>query len=372
MLEAGILFLGTGASSCVPILHHVLESERYDCFCSQISKEHDSKIDKSKNIRNNVSIMIRIPKKDANRKKLSESEIPYDCVDNCTENHEVYHNILFDMGRTFRNSALSTFPKFKISAINSIILTHFHDDAVGGLNYASYFAKNTHGSNIPLPIYMNSDTIKFVYKRFHNSIIEELNRDCKILQLGYSSYELNVLDILLGRVTNCNSHEAIQYYLSLKDSINEPECRFNIVEFFIEDIKITSFPMYHGNCICMGFCIHYPYTNVIFISDYTFPIPKVSLDFLKSMEYNVSILILDSIAFKKSSNSHATISESLELAQIINPHFLYFVGMSCDLEYNTGNKKLQEILIQLKRSGKCCSIKSAQLAYDGLFLPINT
>jgi phosphoribosyl 1,2-cyclic phosphodiesterase len=98
-----LLFLGTGASTAVPELGHVL---RKTCkICAEAWENPNSK-----NNRNNVSVAILFYSKDG----LSR------CV-------------MIDCGKTMRNATLKSFTKNSIAAVDGLILTHGHADAMLGL-----------------------------------------------------------------------------------------------------------------------------------------------------------------------------------------------------------------------------------------------
>ncbi|KAF7458057.1 putative hydrolase [Cryptosporidium felis] len=344
-LPCGVLFIGSGVSSSVPILHHSLNPEKYKCFCSHVGKD-EIPFDIEKNTRKNVSILVRIP--------------------NNLESGE-YFNILVDMGKSFREAALSVFPKFNISKIDSILITHQHNDAIGGLSSMLYFEQD---ENSLVPIYLNKETLALISSRFKKTIMNhvfksESNESPKFVH----RYELNILDTEQGKIIKCLNKNDLSV---LNDSIysGNSSNEYRNIEFYINSIKITAIPMNHGHCICIGYCFHFTDKNIIYVSDFTFPMLKSSIEFFNSIKNEKSILILDSISYDKSTNAHADITQSLNFIQELSPDYVYFVGMSCSLEYKDSNKRLYNELINLRKQGKCTNTISMELAYDGLFLPI--
>lgn len=352
-LPCGILFVGTGVSSSVPLLHHALNSENYKCLCSYVGKK-EGPYDMTKNTRNNVSILVRIP-------NIKEKE----------NGDDDFYNILIDLGKSFREAAISVFPNYSISKIDSVILTHFHNDAVAGFSSILHFQQK---KETLVPIYLNAETLDLVNKR-HNKIINNYAFEDNLVNSKdlKRRYELNVFDIYNGKVEKClNSNKLYNILDSFnKESKFKNNKEFKKIEFSINNIKITAFPMNHGNCICMGYCFHFEEQNVIYISDYTFPMLDSSIEFLNSIkDEKRSTLILDSISYNKISNAHANISQSLKFIQEFSPDYVYFIGMSCSVEHDETNKILNNELINLKNDGKCINTISIELAYDGLFLPI--
>lgn len=350
-LPCGILFVGTGVSSSVPLLHHALNSKDYTCLCSYVGKK-ESSFDMVKNTRNNVSILVRIPNENTNND------------DDC-------YNILIDLGKSFREAAISIFPNYNISRIDSVILTHFHDDAVGGFNSILSFQQKKESL---VPIYMNAETLNFINIR-HNKIINSYAFENNLAKCKdfIRRYDLNIFDIYNGKTEKClNSIDLNNILNNYNNETNlNSNKKFKNIEFFINKVKVIAFPMNHGHCICMGYCFHFEDQNIIYISDYTFPMLDVSLEFLNSIKgKKKSTLILDSISYNKISNAHANISQSLQFIQEFSPEYVYFIGMTCSIEHNETNKMLNNELINLKSKGKCINTISIELAYDGLFLPI--
>ncbi|KAJ1608252.1 PhnP like hydrolase of the metallobetalactamase fold [Cryptosporidium canis] len=350
-LQCGILFVGTGVSSSVPILHHAFNSENYKCICSYVGRK-EIPFDVAKNTRNNVSILVRIPGEKGT-------------------NHGDCYNVLVDVGKTFREAALSVFTSYNIYRIDSVILTHFHDDAVGGFNSILSFQQKEASL---VPIYLNVETLEIVNKR-HSKMISRYALDDGLSDSGdYSRrYELNVFDIYNGKIEQCSNSKDLSNILGNfnRESMPSPNTSFRNIEYYINNVKITAFPMNHGHCICMGYCFHFEDHNVIYISDYTFPMLSSSIEFFNSIKgTKKSTLILDSISYDGISNAHANISQSLEFIQDFSPEYVYFIGMTCTIEHKKTNERLKNELINLKKEGKCINTISMELAYDGLFLPI--
>ena len=72
-------------------------------------------------------------------------------------------NIIFDVGKTFRESFIRWFPRHDIQTIDSIILTHGHADAIFGLDDIRGFQKN---GGSPIKVYLSEQCLKTVEKVF--------------------------------------------------------------------------------------------------------------------------------------------------------------------------------------------------------------
>ena len=73
-------------------------------------------------------------------------------------------NILIDAGKFFYQSAIKWFPKYKINKIDTVILTHAHQDAAGGFDDLRDWTNNTQ-SNIP--IYLRNEDLEVIKKTFY-------------------------------------------------------------------------------------------------------------------------------------------------------------------------------------------------------------
>lgn len=111
-----VIFLGTGVSTAMPNIRHVLdfndnldtESQSKVCRVCQ----HAMSIPHSKNKRNNVSIAVQFKDKTTGDMR---------CV-------------MVDAGKTMRDACIAQFPRHGITSIHGLLLTHGHADAILGLD----------------------------------------------------------------------------------------------------------------------------------------------------------------------------------------------------------------------------------------------
>jgi len=103
-----LLFLGTGASTAVPELGHVLRKDCEVCVASHLDPL-------SKNRRNNVSVALLFKSSNGTQR----------CV-------------LVDCGKTMRQACITHLFNHGISSVDSLILTHGHADAMLGLDDLRY------------------------------------------------------------------------------------------------------------------------------------------------------------------------------------------------------------------------------------------
>lgn len=267
-----VLFLGTGVSTAIPNIQHVLNNslcnpctnsnENSDSVTNSDSNDADdsNSNDKSssvckvcidamnnplsKNRRNNVSIAITfdVPNNtDTNTANSMANSVPNNAVTNTTKKC-----ILIDVGKTMRDACITKLPAVGVSKVDGIVLTHGHADAVFGLDDVrdlqqaekfevidsngtdSTASIGTTGANSitksigfkiksgPLPIYLNQETMAVVQNCF-----------------GYLTGKPDFLD---------EKNLVLKRRVALLD--------FQLIEsnssFFISGLPIKAFPVYHG------------------------------------------------------------------------------------------------------------------------------
>jgi phosphoribosyl 1,2-cyclic phosphodiesterase len=256
-MNFSIIFIGTGASTCVPSIRCVLNG----LYCKPCSSAFNDKVCKDK--RNNVSIAIKYNGK---------------CI-------------LIDCGKTMRESIMNNFPKYGISSINSIFITHGHSDAIGGLDdirdlqsfqivksIDKFTNKETEGFKIVsgiLPIYARKET--------HNTLLNSF----PYLFQEKPQY-LDEENLIISR--------RIALVKAIEIDDNE--------SLDIDGFPIRLFPVYHGGeYISLGFNIGN--SKFIYISDVKI-IPVASMEYLKSLE--IEVLVIDALN-RNGIFSHCSLNE---------------------------------------------------------------
>jgi hypothetical protein len=108
-----LTFLGTGVSHSIPKLDHALNP----ASCAVCSDAMANGL-LSKNRRNNVSACIRFfhPPSDGGG------------------THSPIASAIIDVGKTFRDSVLSWISRLNVTQLDSVLISHKHADAIGGLD----------------------------------------------------------------------------------------------------------------------------------------------------------------------------------------------------------------------------------------------
>ena len=290
-----LLFLGTGVSSAVPSMSHILndfsgigkyqenmEIENTDTGKTNSTEEdnkckvcyHAWKIPGSKNKRNNVSVAIishefnrdNDNENDKIKAKEKEKEVKVPIDNNSIKQSRIEREdidetmdrrrndaIVIDAGKTFRESILTNFPPNHIQSISSLLLTHDHADAIFGLDdLRDLQPKIKLGSgyrvlNGPMHVFLSEETYQSVEKQF-----------------PYLTHSPPYLD---------KSIHHIQRNVALLE-FNKIKA---FVPFYLEGIEFIPLPLHHGGeYICFGYLIG---KKVLYFSD-LHAIPDETLDYL--------------------------------------------------------------------------------------------
>src|SRR3989338_1066198 len=96
-----IMFLGTGVSTTIPRIKHILDGNCEVC-------KHANENPQSKNRRGTVSVAII--------------------------NEETNTCVIIDAGKSMRENSVRFLPKLGVKCLNGVLITHDHFDAVGGMD----------------------------------------------------------------------------------------------------------------------------------------------------------------------------------------------------------------------------------------------
>ncbi|KAG0486837.1 hypothetical protein HPP92_008932 [Vanilla planifolia] len=282
--QSEIIFLGTGTSEGIPRVSCLTNPLKMCMVCLQANDPGN------RNRRRNTSILIRYA------------------------NDKGRFNILVDAGKFFYHSALQWFPKFGIRTIDSIIISHSHADAIGGLDDLRDWTNNVQPF---IPIYV-------------------AKRDFEVMKMTHY-YLVDTSVVLPGAAVS--------------------ELQFNIIKeepFAVHNLKITPLPVWHGpGYRSLGF----RFGDICYISDVS-DIPEETYLLLKDCD----LLILDALRPDRSSTTHFGLPRALEEVRRIRPKRTLFTGMMHLMDHD----KVSEHLAKLKELEGI----DVQLSYDGLRVPV--
>lgn len=248
-----------------------------------------------------------------------------------------------------REAALRHFPTLGVEAVDAIVLTHGHADAMQGLDDMRDIQRYDYRHperNKATPVYLNDDTFAVCKRAFpylvpvHNDDDDDNNNSMRRV----SSIDWRVF-------------QPHQYFHKLDLS----DC--------IDNVDITPIPLLHGgDYICMGFIIQYHTSSssssspfvVAYLSD-LHDIPQQTMDYLRNEVRNIDLLVIDLLA-NRPHFSHLCKQQVIDFVRVLRPRRAVTVGMTCSLGlHDDVNKELQA----LREEGIDLS-----LAHDGQRFPV--
>jgi phosphoribosyl 1,2-cyclic phosphodiesterase len=308
-----VVFLGTGVSTGIPCLSHVINGTDTDGSpCATCLEAYHNRVSKSR--RNNVSVGI-----------LFRDDHGEKCV-------------LIDVGKTMREACMARFPPLGIREVHGILLTHDHADAILGLDDVRDLqrceqVKVTTEMGIvtgfrpisgPLPVYLTEKTMEVVKQAF-----------------GYLTRKPKYLDEpnnILERRVACLDFRLI-----------DSNAGFNVA-----GLPVRSFPVYHGGTyVSLGFSIGRA-GEFVYISDVKI-IPDDTWLYLESLP-RIKVFVIDALD-EDGIFSHMGLHEALAVVARLQPEVAYFVGMTCSIgSHEAAEARLRELA------------PNAHYAFDGLVL----
>lgn len=308
-----VFFLGTGVSTAIPNISHVLRRSNGPYRCPVCTDAMASPL--SRNKRNNVSIALLF--QEAGNQKC----------------------ILVDVGKTMRDAVISLLPKHRVEEVHGILITHGHADAMMGLDDVRDLQKvervpvtkadgEVHtGFRVlsgPLPIYVTKETKDVVFRVFP-------------YLTGTPQYLDEASNVIERRVALLSYHE-----------IDEN------ATLDLHGLQVRCFPVWHGGqYVSLGFNFGLP-GEFVYISDVKI-IPEPTMQYLLSLDIN--ILVID-VLDREGIFSHLGLEEALQICSVLKPKTVYFTGMCCELGLH------DEVEEELRERG----FDHIFLAYDGLLL----
>jgi len=263
----------------------------------------------------------------------------------CSSGDAGLFNILIDCGKTFRESAIKVFPKYGVSNLNALLLTHNHADACFGMDDLREFScQGDHfrslGASADMPLFVfadpcTMDSMRDVFGYLFPKKVPHNTKGAWVAKLDWRTFEQGtVIDI----PTESNRDGDV-----------------------ISSFPVLSFPVEHGpSCQCNAFLLELPSTNddeIVPFFFYMSDVSKFELDsdgvrLMSSMEtlhnhsrqddntdtdkkkkrFVIDILVLDLLGMEPYF-AHFNRDEAVAAALSIGARQTYFVGMSHTMEY---------------------------------------
>lgn len=281
-----IVFLGTGTSEGVPRVSCLTQTDRVCDVCTDAIKPG------SPNRRRNTSLLIQ--------RQLGDGQT---------------HNIVIDAGKFFYESAMQWFPKYSVSTIDALVITHSHADAIGGLDDLRDWTNNAQES---LPIYLRESDFEAV--------------------------------------------ESIYFYLvdRTKQTGGGGVARLNFTKidtdpFVIDGLEMIPLPVEHGRGRQV---FGYRFGPVSYVSDAS----EIS-DETAGLITGSELLVLDALRPTRTHGTHFTVEEAVDQVRRLRPQRTLLTDATHDIDHNSVNAEL----LKLKDSEGL----DVQYACDGLEVEID-
>jgi phosphoribosyl 1,2-cyclic phosphodiesterase len=199
-------------------------------------------------------------------------------------------NVVVDVGKTFRESALKVLAPNRVARIDSVIITHDHVDACWGVDDLREFSRNQG----PIDVHCDQRTMDSMRRCF---------------------------PYLFGTSTTFVADLA-WHLLDTGDLI-------------LHGVKVIRFPVFHGvTYVTNGFIFPTEQGPVVYISDVS-AVPPESAELLDSHK-PIHTLVVDMMS-QRQYVSHFNVDEALSFADSLGASQTRFVGMSHSLNYATMN-----------------------------------
>lgn len=281
-----IVFLGTGTSEGVPRVSCLTQTGRVCDVCTDAIKPG------SPNRRRNTSLLIQ--------RQLSNWQT---------------HNIVIDAGKFFYESAMQWFPKYSVSTIDALVITHSHADAIGGMDDLRDWTNNAQES---LPIYLRKSDLKAV--------------------------------------------ESIYFYLvdRTKQTGGGGVARLNFTTidagpFVIDGLEFIPLPVEHGRGREV---FGYRFGPVSYVSDAS----EIS-DETAGLIAGSKLLVLDALRPERTHGTHFTVEEAVDQVRRLRPQRTLLTDATHDIDHNSVNAELAKL--------KDSEGLDIQYACDGLAVEID-
>eukprot|EP00741_Cyanophora_paradoxa_P010924 tig00020553_g10561.t1 len=291
-----LVFLGTGVSRGLPWVTCLTKKPPTCKTCCLAT------LPGNKNRRRNISTLIRYAHPDGR-----------------------HRNIVIDIGKEFRQSALEWFPKYGVDRIDAILLTHAHADAMNGLDDLRDWT-DIQGF---IPVYLRREEMKEIQDRFPYLVAS-------------------------GVIKGSGAVSSLTYHL-LDDE------QGNLSPVDIEGLMVTPLRVKHGKCPTGDYySLGFKFGEVLYVSDAN-DIPPETRAIMEA-GWEGGVYVVDALYESFQFVSHWSLEQAIGECRRMRPRLCLAVGMLHELEHEETNARLAR---ELGPEGL-----RMELAYDGMRLPV--
>jgi phosphoribosyl 1,2-cyclic phosphodiesterase len=281
MPKTHIAFLGTGTSERVPRISCITRQPPTCAVCT------DAQRPGSKNFRRNTSLLIQTSDPDDN---------PV--------------NIVIDTGKSFYEASMEWFPKFGVTNLDAVVITHAHADAIGGLDDLRDWTNHTRSN---MPVYIRSVDMPTISKtHFYLVDRSQSTSGGGVARLDFMETDEETFDVL--------------------------------------GVKFTPLPVEHGAEVTAH---GYRIGDVCYIPDVSTIPPST-----EALLGNCKILILDALRPARTYGSHLSLEQAVAVVRRLRPHRTLLTDMAHEMDHVSVNAELANL--------KEAEGLDIQLAHDGL------
>ncbi|GBG29003.1 Hypothetical Protein FCC1311_052252 [Hondaea fermentalgiana] len=340
-----VVFMGTGTSSVNPHLNCVLGlqpsfNEVGGCeTCQKALRDGPPEV--NKNVRGNPSMLICFDAHSTSTK--TDDEPQHDRVG------AQRHFVQIDCGKTFRETALTWYPRHGIPRLDAVVITHDHADAVFGLDDLRLVAKPGN----PVEVYTSLHTYNMI-KRAFPYLVRDPAPDFIGPLAHLADQDPSKVDAMQDEVKTFIA--TLKYKVMSTPSLDDA-----LSPFSVAGLDITPLPVYHGaNYLSLGFAFGKSNRKFVYLSDVSEIPPKI-MDQLR--KWDIEYLVIDTLHKKRKYPTHLSLEQSLEIIEELRPAKSFLIGVSHNFEHDRDNA----MLANLKETKGI----DVQIPHDGLKIELH-
>ena len=270
-----------------------------------------------------------------------------------------YRNIQIDAGKTFRESMLRWYPRYRAHGLHALFLSHEHADAAYGLDDLRSLQKFNERTGVPLtgaiPIYLSQHSMSSIEQRFTYLVDRQFTTSTirRVAQLdwhvhsageevepvGTEGLRVRLLDVAHGpdyTAWGFSLQDGHVVYISDVSKVTEDTDRYLL------SLQHDSSSSQH----CASCALEQSAAGEVSRSG---AVPSSSS--------GIHLLVIDALFAERPHPTHFSALDALDAIRRYRPHRALLIGLSDDIEYNKWSQRLQKL--------KETEGLNVELCYDG-------